>query len=136
MTTFVDTSGILAIMDASDELHAAAALAWNQLLSGDDPDLLTTSYVLLETCALIQARLGLEALQAFHTNVRPVLTIIWVDAAMHNAGIESVLAARRRHLSLVDCISFQVMHEHMIQDTLTVDLHFREQGFNILINIE
>ena len=35
----------------------------------------------------------------------------------------------RRQLSLVDCISFDVMHRHGIRWAFAFDSHFKEQGF-------
>ncbi len=60
MSVFVDTSGLLAILDAEDLHHAQAAACWKELIERDEP-LVSTSYVLVETFALVQKRLGLAA---------------------------------------------------------------------------
>src|SRR5690606_16795410 len=114
MNVFVDTSGLLAVLGASDQLHVRAARAWSELLAADDLRLITTSYVLVETCALVQSRLGIDALQAVETSVSPILDVIWVDSSLHRAATQSVLAARRRHPSLVDSFSFIVMWQRCI----------------------
>ena len=44
---FLDTVGLIAVWDTSDQWHAAAEDAFSQLLRDNVP-LLTTSYVLLE----------------------------------------------------------------------------------------
>jgi predicted nucleic acid-binding protein len=71
--------------------------------------LLTNNYVLLETAALLQHRIGVAAIRALHEEVTPLLQVDWVSREQHSAGVEAVLAAARKKLSLVDCVSFQTM---------------------------
>jgi predicted nucleic acid-binding protein len=46
-----------------------------------------------------------------------------------DAGLSALLAAGRRHLSLVDCVSFVIMRRLGIRAYLGLDAHFAEQGF-------
>jgi predicted nucleic acid-binding protein len=131
MTVFIDTSAFYAILDRDDVNHASAGEAWTHLLR-DEYTLLTTNYVLLETCALLQSRLGIPALRAFHQDVVPLLQIGWVSEERHNSGVEAALAAARKRLSVVDCIAFQTMREHGVQTAFCFDRHYAEQGFTIL----
>jgi predicted nucleic acid-binding protein len=128
VSVFVDTSALLAVLDRSDEHHGEADRRWQGLLAGDEP-LATTSYVLVEAFALVQARLGIKAARALAVDIGPVLTIRSVDAAAHGAGVAAMLGAGRRRLSLVDCVSFEVMKELGIRRSFDFDSHFREQGF-------
>lgn len=41
----------------------------------------------------------------------------------------ALLAASRRKLSLVDCVSFEIMRTLGIKTVFAFDLHFAEQGF-------
>jgi len=75
---FVDSSALYAIANREEEPHSRAAEAWRRLLA-DQAVLLTTNYVLLETSALVQRRLGMEALRDFETSVVPLLHVEWVD---------------------------------------------------------
>jgi len=43
-----------------------------------------------------------------------------------------VLAANRRQLSLVDCVSFAAMRESGIEHYFAFDEHFDEQGFTMV----
>ncbi|MBZ5618361.1 MAG: PIN domain-containing protein [Acidobacteriia bacterium] len=131
MTLFVDTSAFYAVVDHDDENHVRAARSWNDLLDGNTT-LLTNNYVLLETSALLQHRLGPAALRAFQQEVVPLLTVDWISQQRHQAGVEAVLAAARRKLSLVDCISFQTMRQYGVQQTFCFDQHFRQQGFETI----
>jgi predicted nucleic acid-binding protein len=52
------------VLHAGDGYHARAARAFRELLESKQ-DLVTTSYVLVETTALLQHRFGLAAVRAF-----------------------------------------------------------------------
>jgi len=131
VTVFVDTSAFYAMGDQNDESHDAAVAKWADLLS-QEALLVTHNYVLLETSALLQNRLGMTALRDFLDNVVPLLTIDWVSAERHRRGVEAVLAAQRRKLSIVDCISFQTMRERGVAEAFCFDSHFRERGFSAI----
>jgi len=131
MTTFVDTSAMYAVLDASDGSHLPARTVWEALLI-DDETLLTSNYVIGESFALVQHHLGLEAVRAFQDRVLPVLEVQWVDEADHAAAVQAVLAADRPQLSLVDCVSFQVMRRLGLRTVFAFDEHFQEQGFQVL----
>jgi predicted nucleic acid-binding protein len=128
---FVDTSAIYAVLDRDDEFHGAAHEVWSRLLSGDD-ELVTSNYIVLEAFALIQSRLGMEALRSFNDEVLPVLRTEWVTPADHLAGTQAVLAANRRNLSLVDCTSFALMRRLRLRSAFVFDAHFEEQGFRVM----
>lgn len=115
-------------MDADDESHRRADGSWRKLLASD-LSLATTNYVLVETFALAQSRLGLDAARCLRHDVIPVLRVIWVDTELHEAAVTALLTAGRRRLSLVDCVSFEVMRREGILQALAFDRHFTEQGF-------
>ena len=58
MSVFIDTSGFIAVLDKDNARHAEAAKTWMDILTSEE-DLVTTNYVLVETCALVQNRLGM-----------------------------------------------------------------------------
>lgn len=128
MSVFIDTSAFLAVLDSDDSHHGKAKAAWLKLLDSDET-LITSSYVLVETIALLQNRLGMEAVRVFQEDVVPVLNLLWVDESTHTAGMSALLAAKRRKLSLVDCVSFEAMRHSGAKTAFTFDGHFREQGF-------
>lgn len=133
--TFVDTSGLYAVLAADDAQHAPAAAAWPALLDAAEADptaLVTHSGVVNESAALVQRRLGLEAVQDLLTTIVPVLDVIWVDADLHQLATTALLAARRRDVSLVDWTSFVVMRERGIDRAFAFDDDFVEQGFELI----
>jgi len=131
MSVFVDTSAFFAVLDADDENHDAAKQMWEDLLT-QEAVLVCSNYVLVETLALVQRRLGIPAVRVFQEDIMPVLNIEWVDESLHQVGIASVLAAARRELSLVDCVSFEIMRRLGIKTAFVFNHHFDEQGFECL----
>jgi len=131
VNAFVDTSGIYAAMDAADERHAAARRAWVDLLQGG-ANLHTTNYILIETVALLQSRIGMDSVRAFTTDILPLVNVHWVDEALHLSAYQALLLSGRRRLSLVDCVSFEAMRRLHLTDVFCFDMHFAEQGFRVL----
>ena len=88
--------------------------------------------MLLETAALLQHRIGVAAVRALHEEVMPLLQVDWVSEERHRSGMEAVLAASRKKLSLVDCVSFQTMRSRRVSTAFCFDAHFKEQGFTTM----
>lgn len=128
---FVDTSALLALLNADDHQHDAARTAWATLVRPGG-DLWTTNYVVLEASALVQRRMGIAALQVLYDAVLPVVHVDWVDAAAHDLAVAAVLAARRRDLSLVECASFGAMRRLGIARAFAFDAHFGAHGFDVV----
>lgn len=128
MTLFVDTSALYAVLDRDDRLHDDAKAVWEDLL-GSDESLLTTNYVVLETFALTQSRLGVEAVRVLADEVLPTFRMEWITEKDHGGAVQAVLAAGRRDLSLVDCSSFAVMRRLGLRKAFAFDRDFGDQGF-------
>ena len=128
MSIFIDTSGFIAVLDMDDASHTGAAKTWMDILTSAEI-LVTTNYVLVETCALVQNRLGMTAIKVFQEDIVPVLRIEWIDKAVHHAAMRIMLAAVSKKLSLVDCVSVGTMRLLGITTAFTLDKHFEEQGF-------
>ena len=132
MTLFVDTSALYALLDADDESHAGAARAWRKIMASGE-NVVSTNYVLVETFALVRSRLGLEAMRQFQESVAPVIQVEFVTPEVHRLGIAALLAASKRGLSLVDCVSFEVMRELGVKSVFTFDAHFKQYGFSPIL---
>lgn len=130
MTVYIDTSAFLAILDADDQNHASASKLWAELLESERT-LVSNSYVLVETFAVVQNRLGVAAVKVFDEDIFPLLRVQWVDELLHREAIGATLAANRRQLGLVDCSSFATMRRLGIRHAFAYDQHFTEQGFNL-----
>src|SRR6185295_12707103 len=110
------------------EEHSRAAATYRELLEAGEP-LISTSYVLVETIALLQRRLGIDAVSTFQTDILPTLEVEWLTEESHQAAMAALLAAARRRLSLVDCSSFLIMRRRGVTRAFAVDPHFGEHGF-------
>ena len=131
MTIFVDTSALIALLDASEAKHASCAREWKRLLARDAL-LVTSNYVVVETCAVAQRRLGMDAVRSLTTDFMPLLAIDWVDESVHGAGHAAMLTANRKELSLVDCVSFEIMRRRDVATAFALDADFATQGFSVV----
>jgi predicted nucleic acid-binding protein len=127
----VDTSALYAVLDRDDLHHLPAKATWSRLLEADEA-LLVTNYVIVETTALVQHRIGLEAVRVLCGDILPALDVHWITEADHLHAQNALLATDRRRLSLVDCSSLHVMRSRMVRTAFAFDPHFRDQGFEVL----
>jgi predicted nucleic acid-binding protein len=125
---FVDTSAVLAFLNPKDEHHGRAVRAFETLKRRQAP-LLSTSFVLVETYALLGRRLGLDAVRGFRGDLAPLIEVVWVDEVLHEAGLDLLLERRNRKLSLVDTVSFITMRARAIDEAFAYDPRFQEEGF-------
>jgi len=131
VNAFIDTSGIYAVLDADDESHVVARGEWVELLEGG-ANLHATNYVLIETIALLQSRIGMDSVRMFTSDILPLINVLWVDEGLHLSAHHALLLSGRRRLSLVDCVSFEAMRRLHLTDVFCFDPHFAEQGFRAL----
>ena len=131
MRIFIDTSAFYALLDRDDTHYPRAKRAWIELIKAAHT-LVTSNYVLVETSALLKNRLGMEAIRAFHDDVLPLINSEFVTSGTHRSGVAALLSASRRDLSLVDCVSFEVMRTSGINTVFAFDKHFKEQGFTLI----
>jgi predicted nucleic acid-binding protein len=131
MMMFIDTSAILAVLDADDPNHARAKLIWQEAVAAGD-GFVCHNYILVECLALISRRLGMEAARVFELEIVPVLRVEWITREIHNAAAGAHLVAGRRTLSLVDCASFEVMRRMGLEAAFAFDRHFRENGYRLI----
>jgi predicted nucleic acid-binding protein len=130
-TVFVDTSGVYALLVASDAFHGRARAAF-EALRKEDARLVTTSYVLVESYALLGRRIGVDAVRRFRVDVAPLMEVIWVDRALHEDALDSLIARGATDVSLVDAVSFAAMRAGSVDRALTFDAHFADEGFETL----
>jgi predicted nucleic acid-binding protein len=130
VVTFVDTSALYAFLAADDEDHPASVHSFERLVAAAEP-LVTHSYVVVESTALVQRRLGFEAVAILQDAIWPQLEIVWVDQALHDRAAVANRAAARPAVSLVDWTSFLVMRDRRILDAWAFDRDFLDQGFRI-----
>lgn len=128
---FLDTVGLLALWDRSDQWHGVAANSFQEL-SKQRIGLYTSSLILLE-CANAAAR----------RPYRTAVAELWNQMKVAGRAIqpteedwqEAWAAYERGPVGgpgVVDLISFRVMHRLGITRAFTNDRHFRTAGFEVL----
>mgnify|MGYP001593816032 CR=1 FL=1 len=66
-------------------------------------------------------------------DIVPILNIEWISEENHAGGITALITSAKRDLSLVDCISFEMMRQLGLKNAFTFDSHFKNQGFNLIL---
>ena len=120
-----------ALLDAEDAGHDLIFPMWSTGID-DCAGFVTTNYVLLESIALAQCRLGIDAVRTLVDEMLPMIDTLWVTDADHTAALNALLAVGRRQLSLVDCVSFEVMRRTGIRSAFAFDRHFQEYGYGLI----
>lgn len=131
MIAFIDTSAFFALLDREDSNNRKAKNILEKILIPQNT-LITSNYVVIESFSLIQHRLGLQAVREFHEDMLPLINIEWINKSTHQSGVSALLTASRKKLSLVDCVSFEIMRNLGIKKVFAFDPHFEEQGFVII----
>jgi predicted nucleic acid-binding protein len=127
---FVDTSGFYAFLDRTDSFHKrskelflrAEAEGWH---------LLTSSFVVHESWAIIQARLGWDAVEDWLGCLVARCEVVFVDERIYELAAARARQARERRLSLTDCSSFEVMLLKNCREAIVDDAHFKKQGISL-----
>jgi predicted nucleic acid-binding protein len=126
---FLDTSAIYAWADTADRNHHTAVRRLQAVLDAGE-DLMTHNYVLVEALALFQARLGMSAALKLAGD-SAAFVIEWVDDDLHASGIRELQRSKKRHVSLVDHISFLVMKRRNVTVAFAFDPDFAAAGFTL-----
>lgn len=130
MTVLVDTSAWYALLDAAEPNHRAARERLESLAARREP-LVTHNYVVVETLALVQRRLGMPIVRDFAGALLPIADIEWIQPSLHDVAVESFVAGGRE-TSFVDHVSFALMRARRLAVAFAFDDDFREQGFALL----
>jgi uncharacterized protein len=126
---FLDTSAIYAWADAGDANHRTAVRHLQAILESSE-SLLTHNYVLVESMALLQARLGVAAAIKLARDSGAFI-VEWVDDDLHAAGTRELERSKKRQVSLVDHISFLVMKRRNAATAFAFDPDFAAAGFQL-----
>lgn len=132
MSVYVDTSAFLTLLNPNDPMYSSAVDAWGELLDRQEL-IITSSYVVVETTALLQSRHGLAVVRRFVDDLLPVVLTETVDVQVHEAAMSAFLAAEsRRAPSLVDCAGFEMMRSRRIGRVFAYDRHFTSRGYAVV----
>ncbi len=128
---FLDTVGLIALWDESDQWQSVAGAAMT-LLNVPGTRLITTTYILLE-CGNSAAR------KPYRTDVCLLRNRLERERCLispSDADLVDAWSAYQRgdagSAGIVDHVSFAVMHRLGITDAFTNDRHFKAAGFRTL----
>ena len=128
---FLDTVGMIAVWDETDQWHAAAHAAYRALLA-QGRRLVTTSFVLCE-CANAAARRPYRS-EVYELRKSLVQEQLLVDPTSQE--VDEAWAAYEQgeaaEAGIVDHLSFRVMRRLGSSEAFTNDQHFRAAGFTTL----
>ncbi len=131
---FVDTSGWYALIDRNDAAHAQATAVVGALLARGIR-LVTTDYVIDESCTLAKVRAGpIAAIRLLEMlDQSAAVDVEWIGPDRFLATKRAFRKHADQAFSFTDCASFVVMRERKMSEAITADHHFRTAGFRALL---
>lgn len=131
---FLDSSYAIALAAAKDR-HHAAALALADEMQRAKTRLITTEAVFVEIGnALAKQRYraaGVQLLSSLASD--PQIEMVTVTTELLNQAWRLYQQRADKEWGLTDCISFVVMSTRGLREALTADDHFRQAGFQPLL---
>ena len=122
VVAFVDSSAIVALVDANDNTHSAAVSAYADLMQ-QGYKLFTTNHVIAETVDLLGTGVGPDIARRWLRDHR--LPIYHADEQDERRAKMLVISSRSpRGLTFVDAVSLVVMEKFGVADAFAVDPHF------------
>ena len=123
----IDTSAFYALISTTDSFHTQAKSGYERLLDWEW-ELWITSYILVETSALVHHRLGFQPLKAFMETVQSgIIHILWVENTIHSEAWKRMVERQGRAFSLVDWTTV-VAAERLRAFLFTFDQGFSQEG--------
>lgn len=126
----IDTSAFYALLSTGDEFHVQARHTYDDLIDHED-DLWTTSYVLVETTALMHRRLGFPTLEVFADSIKGIVQVFWVESSVHNEAWRRFAENRGAGLGFVDWTT-AVATRRLRAQVFTFDQAFGRQGIAVI----
>src|SRR6185437_10344264 len=129
---FIDTSGLMCLFDARDYRHSSAVEYFDSTTAR-----VTHNYVLAEFVALAISRraplvTALRFVEAIASGSDVETT--WISRELHERAMNLLFERPDKAWSLCDAVSFVVMSDRRITDSLTTDHHFDQAGFVRLLD--
>lgn len=128
---FLDTVGLIAVWDTSDEWHPAAELAYRELLK-QSRSLVTTEAVLLECGNAASRRPYRSRVAALRQLLMEEDLLVSLTQAEVNEAWGVYSQQEPGGPGIVDCLSFAVMRRLGCREAFTNDRHFAAAGFTTL----
>jgi predicted nucleic acid-binding protein len=131
---FVDTVAWLALVNKSEDLHAAARAVRDQLIQ-NKAKLITSDFVVVEIANSL-ARLPLRgvALKLIDfIRTSDTIELVTITPELFEKAYQLYCSRDDKEWGLTDCTSFVVMKKMRITRAFTADRHFEQAGFSTLL---
>lgn len=128
---FVDTSAFIALLDPRDDCHVQAVHI-EKALSRRAVHLVTTNFVLDETCTGLRGKIQHSAILRFRDSIRQSrrLSVIRITESLEDQAWEIFARYDDKDFSFTDCTSFAVMRQLGTATAFAFDEHFEQFGFS------
>jgi len=125
MKLFVDTGAFIALTDADDENHKAAA-AFYRDAKGKGKRFVTTNFIVCETLNYLRARISHNIAVLFRENLKKsgFIEIVAVTPAIEDAAFDIFKRYTDKDFSFTDCTSFSIMRFLKLKRAFAFDRHF------------
>lgn len=131
---FLDTAGLVALLNKDDQYHTAASELFHSF-GKQGRQLVTTSLVFGEVGNVL-ARTDLRSEAAWlidSLQEEPSAKVVYVDRSLMEGALRLYRSRPDKKWGLVDCSSFVLMNAMQISDAFTADHHFEQAGFQRLL---
>ena len=132
---FLDTVGLIALLNRDDEYHGEACAVFTRIGQARR-SVVTTNLVLCELGNGLARTACREEVGWLigQLHADPISTVVHVDRNLFTEGVELYLKRSDKMWGLVDCVSFVVMRAKGLTDAFTADHHFQQAGLNCLLS--
>ncbi len=133
---FLDTVGLIAVVDVDDQWHPVAEKVWRELMVSRAP-ILTTSLVLIEMADGLSRIMHRRAATELRDRLAGSARVEIVQTTPEHEVRAWDLFSRRtdKAWGMTDCVSFIVAQDRQIQDVFSADHHFEQAGFKLLLKL-
>lgn len=131
---FLDASYLIALAVPADQHHRRAV----ELLQAVEKSvrlLVTTQAILFEVGDGLCDKRYREAAARLLNGIAadPKVTVVNVDDELYRRALDLFQGRLDKEWSLTDCLSFIIMKDYRLTESLTTDQHFEQAGFTALL---
>lgn len=133
-SVFLDTHGVLAVLNADDAHHDAAAALF-EALAADRTPVFTSDWVLAEFLSVAARRPLRVPAAAIVDDLRssPLTTVLPATRVAWDQAFKLFRTRRDKEWSFVDCTSIVLCNQLRITGVVTHDHHFAQAGLRVLL---
>lgn len=132
--TFVDTFAYIALLVRSDASHERVVAKFEE---SSDERFVTTDAIVVELLAYVASggkrlrQAAVEFVQDLYAD--PRVTVVPQTRELFDAALSLYASRPDKGYSLTDCMSMVVCRDMRIEDVLTHDRHFAQEGLRALL---